>query len=476
MWLFILPLVLSIIFAVLTIVFLLISFFKERENGRFSIIASTLSAFLTLLSLFNITVPPPTIYPLDNEIKEYSEKAEVSIVSYPIFKTYYSLDGSDPEFGEIYKDVFTITNSTTVSAKNKFLLWWSDIAKNTFIFKDGYGKELNRKNTIRSDLFENQLLSYFSNYLNDVSQTIYPFPFRVEYNVIYPETKVIKVPTPEESGTYSIEFPLDLRAEEYQSDKVPANTDIHGFVVNNLYYCSDDNSVTDISGYNYYIFADYWLYLHTIDISFMDFDGFDLMFNGATIVLREKETQKRIVLQDDYLDGQFVQFKCSTGQYIIEVQKGGISYTQNLNINKSEKLFLAFSADEYYYLSPSDKDSYITPEDNDIESSINKKVNSQSESNIIPEAVLSAVYEDDVQLLIDGGKYIEAANLYKSKISVPTSQDWCNVGNILNYYIGDYDQAIIYYMVCLQCDPTYEQAEEGLKYAYEHGGSIEKFE
>lgn len=204
---------------------------------------------------------------------------------------------------------------------------------------------------------------------NNIIEPLKEFPFRIEYNVIFPETKEIRIPTPEEPGIYSMEIPLDLRAEEYQSEKVPINSDIHGFVVNNLYYCSDDHSVTDISEYNYYRFADYWFYLHTIDISFTDYDGFDPDLNGATIVLQEKETQKKIVLQENYLKGQFVQFQCSTGQYIIEVQKGGIAYTHNLNLNKNEKMFLALSADDYYYLSSDEKDSYIAYEDNDEEQS-----------------------------------------------------------------------------------------------------------
>lgn len=211
---------------------------------------------------------------------------------------------------------------------------------------------------------------------DEIIEPLEEFPFRIEYNVIFPEAKEIKLPTPEESGTYSIEIPLDLRAEEYQSKKVPINSEIHGFVVNNLYYCSDDNSVTDVSGYNYYKFADYWFYLHTIDLSFTDYDDFKPDLNGATIVLQEKETQKKIVLQDNYLDGQFVQFQCSTGQYIIEIQKGGIAYTHNLNISKNEKMFLALSPEDYYYLSPDEKDLYINLEN------IGKEPKQDSEGSI----------------------------------------------------------------------------------------------
>ena len=68
-------------------------------------------------------------------------------------------------------------------------------------------------------------------------------------------------------------------------------------------------------------------------------------------------------MQEDYLKGDFVQFKCSTGQYIIEIQKEGIAYTGNLNICKNEKIFLAISPNDYYYLSSNDENSYIVYED-----------------------------------------------------------------------------------------------------------------
>lgn len=67
---------------------------------------------------------------------------------------------------------------------------------------------------------------------------------------------------------------------------------------------------------------------------------------------------------------------------------------------------------------------------------------------------------------------IEAADLYKSKITDPTPEDWCNVGDMLNYYIGDYSQALLYYSICLQDDPTNKKAMKGFEYAYEHGGDI----
>lgn len=43
----------------------------------------------------------------------------------------------------------------------------------------------------------------------------------------------------------------------------------------------------------------------------------------------------------------------------MEVQKGGIAYTCSLNIDKNEKMFLALSADDYYYLSQDEKDFIV---------------------------------------------------------------------------------------------------------------------
>lgn len=94
-------------------------------------------------------VPAPTIYPLDNEARVYSGTANViiSTISFPFFHTYYTLDGSDPEFGYIYEDVFTITKTTTVSAKTKFLIFWSDLEQNTFRFESAQNITVNSVST-----------------------------------------------------------------------------------------------------------------------------------------------------------------------------------------------------------------------------------------------------------------------------------------------------------------------------------------
>ena len=98
-----------------------------------SVLGVIFSIFGMIYTLLN-AVPAPTIYPLDNEARVYNETAKVYMNSYPFLTTYYTLDGSDPEFGYIYKDEFTITKTTTVSAKNKFLIFWSGLSQNTFRF------------------------------------------------------------------------------------------------------------------------------------------------------------------------------------------------------------------------------------------------------------------------------------------------------------------------------------------------------
>lgn len=135
---FIFPLVLSVMFATLTIMFLIIAFIKSKKSDPniYVIIASLFSAFGALISAFNIIVPKPTIFPLDNETKIYSEEVKIAISSDDVFEKYYSLNGYDPKDGKIYENEFTISESTTICARNKFLFWWSDITKTSYQFEE----------------------------------------------------------------------------------------------------------------------------------------------------------------------------------------------------------------------------------------------------------------------------------------------------------------------------------------------------
>ena len=158
MQLFITGLVVSLIFLILCIFFAVKAYkrktktqkvvdFNSRRNrdtsnrkkDNYSLFLSLCSAIFSILvmlfTLFN-AVPAPTIYPLDNEAKVYNETTEaiISTIGFPLFKTYYSLDGSAPEDGYVYESPITITKTTTVSAKTKFLIFWSGLSKNTFRF------------------------------------------------------------------------------------------------------------------------------------------------------------------------------------------------------------------------------------------------------------------------------------------------------------------------------------------------------
>lgn len=138
MWSFLVPLISSLFFAILTLLFLVISLLKESKNGIYEILATICSAFITLISVFNITVPVPSIYPLDSETRLCIDDTKITIRSDAKYfvKTYYSLDGSDPKDGNIYCEPIIISESTTICARSKFLCWWSEMDKKSYFFSD----------------------------------------------------------------------------------------------------------------------------------------------------------------------------------------------------------------------------------------------------------------------------------------------------------------------------------------------------
>ena len=134
----------------------IISLDGRKDNKRkydnlvmlISLIASIFSAFGTFYTLFT-SVPSPTIYPLNNEARVYDGTAEVYFDTSPLLTTYYSLDGSDPKDGYKYTGKFTITETTTVVARNRFLyIFWSKPEHSTYKFE-------NVQNTIVTYVDEN---------------------------------------------------------------------------------------------------------------------------------------------------------------------------------------------------------------------------------------------------------------------------------------------------------------------------------
>ncbi len=174
---------LFILTSILPIAFLIIAIFlgikacieiKDKDSKREKIIA-IISMLGSLLTALIIHIPEPIIYPLDSEIREYTESAQVSISTCPIFKTYYSVDGTDPNQGIKYENDFNITHSTIVSARNKFLWMWSDISKNSYYFKDVDRKdeeqiENNEEDLKQTDLSNNESKSDLNILKNDDEQ------------------------------------------------------------------------------------------------------------------------------------------------------------------------------------------------------------------------------------------------------------------------------------------------------------------
>lgn len=155
---FVIILATSIICAILTIVFFIISLIKDK-GGKYGIIASIFSGFATLISLISIKIPNPLILPLNNETQIYDNKVGITIYfeESPFFEIYYSTDGIDPKYGNMYLTPINITESTTICARNKFLWWWSDVEKSSYIIDSDDKNDDNNINTnqeIESKIYE----------------------------------------------------------------------------------------------------------------------------------------------------------------------------------------------------------------------------------------------------------------------------------------------------------------------------------
>ena len=135
---FIVPLIVTIFFGIMAAIFSIIAFVARDKNrkNKTTEITAIFSALAGVASFALINLPSPVIYPLDNETKEYNKEEEIIIESYELFETYYSTNGKDPKEGNKYESPFVITDSTTITARNKFLCWWSDISKSAYIFKN----------------------------------------------------------------------------------------------------------------------------------------------------------------------------------------------------------------------------------------------------------------------------------------------------------------------------------------------------
>lgn len=380
---FILGTIILGIFTIICAIYAIRCLIKELspKSGILSIIISVCSLIVTLLASFQIKVPSPIILPLDNENQIFKNHVEISITSEEKWcKVYYSLDGSDPKKDGIkYNGSFSVLDTTTICARSKFFIWWSDISKSSYNFDDeevqpnisGYQSQIITGNN-------NEVVQYNYNHYNSGSDTIIvpipetdsiepltEFPFSVNRNMIFSETQNITIPESAyegESGTFTLSIPVNIQKREYQSDKVPLNDDIHGFIVNDIYYCNDDppqfdiddeycltdtRNEIDLHNFNYYDFGDYWLCLHRVDVCFIGSDNFSPDLEGADIILREKKSQKAVIVENNY-SGDYVTFECSTGDYVIEIRKNNIAYVQDISVKENiEKRILVISKKDY---------------------------------------------------------------------------------------------------------------------------------
>lgn len=165
---------LAIIFYLSTIICMIREKIKKK-NAIFSAMAAVFCTFINVIASMNVEIPPPTIYPLDNETNTYAEEIEICIVSdeYNLFETYYSLDGTEPKDGNKYDDVVTIGESTTVSARNKYLWMWSDLARSAYRFEKIGNNGTSNSSYENSDEFEekNNVSLSESNLISEVEDS-----------------------------------------------------------------------------------------------------------------------------------------------------------------------------------------------------------------------------------------------------------------------------------------------------------------
>lgn len=129
-----------LLFAILTIVCSIITIIcilkekKDKSTHAFlSTLAALFSAFFSLFSYSNITIPSPIIYPHDTPEGLTSFTVKMESDKGTNLEIYYSLDEyTDPKDGNIYENEFTINVPTTVTARSNFLFWWSDISQKNY--------------------------------------------------------------------------------------------------------------------------------------------------------------------------------------------------------------------------------------------------------------------------------------------------------------------------------------------------------
>lgn len=171
-------------------------------------LSGSLIQFFTLIFW---QIPLPTIYPLDNEVTRYNP-IQISIES--SLPVYYTIDGTNPQSnGVLYTNPIVLDSPTTITAKCKFLWFWSKETKSYYeILSDNKTNatvEYNVPSNLNEDYkinwkdesFGNMVKSYFGKddiYYSDLSQIYsiiiygnYMFTTYDELYYITPENKKV---------------------------------------------------------------------------------------------------------------------------------------------------------------------------------------------------------------------------------------------------------------------------------------------
>lgn len=128
---------LSILCSIITIILLIIDFIKyQTRRNRINKIVAILTSIITFLTVLN--VPKPKIYRINEKSDGYMDGIKIEIIckNFPLYETFYSLDGTNPQNGYKYEEPFIIYEDSKVVAITKFLWWWSDTDNNLYSFEN----------------------------------------------------------------------------------------------------------------------------------------------------------------------------------------------------------------------------------------------------------------------------------------------------------------------------------------------------
>lgn len=100
---------------------------NDKNNNEYNICiarATLYSLIISFITLFTIEIPEPEIHFTKNDSKN-SNGRYMTIKTHKFFDSYYTTDGTDPENGEKYTELFITDYPTAVKAKNNFFWFWS---------------------------------------------------------------------------------------------------------------------------------------------------------------------------------------------------------------------------------------------------------------------------------------------------------------------------------------------------------------